>query len=156
VPAASASDVWCIDASATKSIHIRRVELSGTAGTAVTLPVVFIRRNTLDTGGTSATPSITKAITSNAASTATVISYTANPTITDSTSHQTIRSSELTLPVTSAGNADRVTWVFGTAVDAYDQGADLLKGSTQQFCLNLGVVSVSSGLLNGIVEWTED
>jgi hypothetical protein len=158
-PASAATDIWCIDASATKNVHIRRVSLSGTATAVATIPVNFIRRNTLDTGGTSSTPNITSFSTNNPTATAPVIQYTANPTLTDTTSHQTIRDTILTLGPTTpvAGELPSVVqWDFGTAVDAYDQGADLAKNSTQQFCINWGGATTAGNALYGTVEWTED
>lgn len=160
IPAAGATDFYCIDASASRTITIRRVTLSGTA-TAIQTPVVsMIRRNTLDTGGTAGTtPFITAFNSANPTSTATVIYYTANPTITDSTSHQTIRASVLTLTPTTAAAGDintPLTWEFGTSVDAYNQGAVLAKGSTQQFCLNWGAATTAGNSVNGTVEWTEE
>lgn len=159
VPAAAATDVWCLNASATKSVHIRRVTLSGTATAVATIPIVLIRRNTLDTGGTSSTPNITSASTNNPTATAGPIQYTANPTITDSTSHQTIRDQILTLGPTTpvAGELPTmIDWYFGTHNDAYNQGADLAKGSTQQFCINWGAATTAGNALYGTVEWTED
>lgn len=159
VPAAAASDIWCVDASSTKNVHIRRITLSGTATAVATIPVGLIRRNTLNTGGTSDTPHITAFNTGNPTATAPVIEYTANPTITDTTSHQTIRYGILTLGPTTpvAGEApSQLVWEFGTAVDAYDQGADLKLGSTQQFCINWGVATTAGNALYGTVEWTED
>src|SRR5437879_6044179 len=95
VPAASATDVLCIAGSATKVVRINRITIGGTAGTLVNLPVQAVRRVTADTGGTAAlttaNPGITTQIASrdtgqatNASATAVLISYTANPTITDS------------------------------------------------------------------------
>ena len=55
VPAAAATDIFCIGASASKTVAITRVELSGTATTALSTPVVILRRASLDTGGTAAT-----------------------------------------------------------------------------------------------------
>lgn len=159
VPAAAATDIYCVDASSTKNVHIRRVTLSGTATAVATIPVTMIRRNTLDTGGTSSTPNITAFDTANPTATAAVISYTANPTITDSTSHQTIRDQILVLGPTTpvAGEAPQpIIWEFGTSVDAYDQGANLTKGSTQQFCLNWNANTTAGNALYGTVEWTED
>lgn len=155
VLASSATDFACINASSSKKVSIRRVALSGTAGTLITTPISLIRRNTKDTG-TSTAMNITKNNTTNAAATASGVSYTANPTITDSTSHQTIRTAEITFPVsgTNAVGGDRLEWFFGTQVDAYNQGADLTAGSTQQFCLNAGAVTTGATVY-GTVEWTE-
>jgi hypothetical protein len=157
VPQAAASDIFCIDGSATKAIHVRRVELSGTATAAGSAPITFIKRNTLDTG-TAGTPNITKLSVNNPAATATLVSYTANPTITDTTSHQTARASVLILSnVTTPAVSQPVVWAFGTPVDAYEQGFDIAKGATTvQICINYGLATTAGNLLYGMVEWTED
>ena len=93
VSAASATDVICITGSASKVVRLVDIKVSGT-GTAATFPITVLRRATADTGGTAATttanPGVTTQIASrdtgqglNTAATATLISYTANPTIND-------------------------------------------------------------------------
>src|SRR5258705_3594725 len=52
VPAASATDVICLAGSATKTVKLQNIRLSGTASTLVTLPVTLVRRVTVATGGT--------------------------------------------------------------------------------------------------------
>src|SRR5450631_1441393 len=54
VPAASATDIFCISGSTTKNVSIKRISISGTAGTLVTAPFTLLRRVSLDTGGTPA------------------------------------------------------------------------------------------------------
>src|SRR5258705_5485634 len=54
VPAASATDVICLAGSATKTVRLQNIRLSGTAGTLVTTPVQLVRRVTVDPGGTPA------------------------------------------------------------------------------------------------------
>ena len=164
VPVASATDFFCISGSSSKKVHVRRIALSGQAGTLVTTPIVLLHRTSLDTG-TAATSTYLKAsaplLSTNASATATVVAYNStggNPTIVDS-SPTYIRVSSLTLPVsgTSAMGSDRLIWEFGTSVDAYSQGLDIPSGGTaEQYCLNLNGVSVSSGVLGGSIEWTED
>jgi hypothetical protein len=88
----------------------------------------------------------------NGTSAATLIAYTANPTINDS-SPLLIRSRTITLPVTSAGTSNAsVVWRFGADGDQ----ALVLRGAAQQACLNLSGVSVSSGLLNIAIQWVEE
>lgn len=45
--------------------------------------------------------------------------------------------------------------LFGTSVDMFSRGIDLLKNTTQQLCVNLNGVSVSSGVLAITMEWQE-
>jgi len=161
VPAASATDVVCIAGSASKTVRVREIVLSGTAGTLVTVPVSLIRRASVATGGTAAgttanpANAITKRETANGTATAVPISYTANPTITDAAG-TIFAVSSLTLPVTSAGTVS-MPLRFNFVEDAAAlMQPPALRGAAQQFCLNLTAVSVSSGLLNGYITWTEE
>ena len=158
-PAASATDVACIAGSATKTIYIDKIRVSGSAGTLVSLPVTLLRRATVDTGGTAATTTanwannIGKNDSLNAAATATLISYSANPTITDS-SPTYLRSQYVTLPATAAGTSiNPIDWTWS---DAEFSQRPTLRGIAQQFCLNLNAVSVTSGLMEIVVQWTEE
>lgn len=159
-PAASATDVICIAGSATKTIALQSIRLSGSAGTLVTLPITLVRRAAVNTGGTAAgttanpANNVSKRDTGNATHTAVPIAYTANPTITDS-SPTYLDSQSLTLPVTSAGVATVPLYFDYNAGNSNLNQAPLLKGAAQQLCLNFNAVSVSSGVLNGSLTWTE-
>ena len=161
VPAASATDFFCIAGSASKNIAIEEISVSGTAGTLVTTPI-FIRRitGTLNTGTASTATSGPRAFKSGGATvTASIVGYDStggNPTVTGTTA--LFDGEELTLPVsgTSAMPANAVTWKFGTALDAYAQRLFITSGSTTtEYCLNLGAVSITSGKLYGHIIWTE-
>jgi hypothetical protein len=161
VPAASATDLVCLSGSSTKTIALQSVKLSGTAGTLVTLPVTLLRRAALDSGGTAASTTanpantISKRDTGNATATAVPISYTANPTIND-TSPTYIDSASMTLNVTGTTAAAVVPLVFDFAKDAVNLlQAPVLRGTTQQICVNLNAISVSSGVINGSLSWVE-
>lgn len=159
-PAASATDIACIAGSATKTIIIRKIVISGSAGTLVTAPFTLRRYTSVDTAGTAATTTanwantISKRDTTDPAASATLISYSANPTINDA-SPTYIASAELTLPVTSAGTVTRpLIWDFDTPF-SFVKGV-VLRGASQQACINLNAVSVSSGLLHVAIDWTEE
>jgi len=157
VPVTGATDVWCVNGSSSRNIIVREAFLSGTATAATLVPVSLIRRNTLDTGGTSTVPNIAPMAAGNPTATATAIQYTANPTITDTTSHQTMRAASMLLGTAAVPNLP-VEFKMGTAVDAYDQSAQIVAGATtQQICLNLGAAALAGGQsLYGFVEWTEE
>lgn len=159
-PAASATDIACIAGSSTKTVIVRRITITGSAGTLVTAPFTLLRYTTADSGGTAATTTanwantISKRDTNDAAATATLISYSANPTINDS-SPTYIASSHLTVPVTSAGTVTRpLVWDFDTPF-SFVKGV-ILRGPSQQACINLNAVSISSGLLHISIDWTEE
>ena len=159
-PASSATDIFCISASTTKTVSIRSITISGTAGTLVTAPYTLLRRVSLDTGGTAATttalPVAAPHLSTEPAGTAVLTAYTANPTIVDS-SPIYYRTQTLTTPVTSAGTSSSVIlWTFGEATSGwFNRGVDLAPNTTQQACINLNAVSISSGLLNISIEWIE-
>lgn len=159
VPPASATDTICIAGSATKTIAVTRIQLSGTAGTLVTLPVTLVRRVTVATGGTAASTTanpannIAKHDTLNATASAVPISYTAVPTITDS-SPTYLQTANLTLPVTSAGTSTvPLDWRYGNI--GIGEQPLILRGIAAQLCLNLNTISVSSGVLTGSITWYE-
>ena len=165
VPGASATDVLCIAASASKTVRVQRIVIGGT-GTAVSLPIQVVRRATLDTGGTAGTttanPGVTTQIASrdtsiatNASASASLVSYTAVPTITDSAPVY-LDSGILGVVATTVGTPTPLT-VFDWSRDLENllQVPTLAKGSTQQLCVNFGGVSTTSSL-NGQITWTEE
>jgi len=166
VPPASATDEVCIAGSATKVVRVVRMVIGGSAGTLVQLPVTVVKRATADTGGTigttTANPGITTQIASrdtgqaaNTSASAVLVSYTAVPTIND-TAPVYIDSANMSLSVTTA--------VTAPAMTVFDWGRDIennvqvptLRGVAQQLCLNFNTISISSGVLNGSVTWTEE
>lgn len=158
-PAASATDIACIAGSSTKTVYVDKITISGSAGTLVSAPFTLVRRTSVDSGGTAATTTanwannIAKHDTSSPANTATLISYSTNPTIND-TAPDYIASDYLTLPVTSAGTSiDPIEWVWPNT--SFSQ-RPTLRGTAAQFCINLNAVSVSSGLLHVSIQWTEE
>lgn len=159
VPVASATDLFCISAGTAKNISIRRITIGGTAGTAVTTPFLIYQRSALDTAGTSPTglplPVPVSQNSADPASTATLVSYTANPSV--AATPVLLDAMVVDLPVTTATNAPpSVTQYYGTQVDNFDKGLDILKGTTNQVCVNLNGVTVTTGTLVIHMEWTEN
>lgn len=160
--ASSATDIFCISGSSTKNIRVTRIGISGVAGTLTSVPVTLLHRVSLDTGGTAATTTANPANTlgknnsTNATATATLISYTANPTIVD-TSPTYARTGYVNLgTVAAATSISYLNWVFGLQVDTNDQGAEIPSGKTaEQWCLNQNASTISSGLLDIDIEWVE-
>lgn len=148
VPVASATDVFILNGSGTKTIRVLQVHISGVCGSAVSVDVSLVRRSTANSGGTSATPTVTTFDTNNAAGTAVALSYTANPTT--GTLVGAIRSAKLNLGLTSA--AGSITWDFSTR----NSQAVVLRGTAQGLAVNLNGVSITSGLLDIFVEYTEE
>lgn len=152
------TDVSCITGSATKTIRLKKVRLSGTAGTAINIGVYLTKHIVANTGGTAATgtalPTAYPMDSTNPTASATLQAWTVNPTIAD-TASTVINSATLFLPVTStASGQSPLTFDWGSGGIAL-QGP-VLRGIAQQVCVNLnGVTAPSSGLLNVQWVWTE-
>lgn len=158
VPASSATDIFCIAASASKNIYITNVSFSGTAGTAVTAHMAILRRASVDTGGTAGTGLAAPVAMGESAlsgtATASLVSYTANPTINDSNPGYA-RAAVLGIPTSSAALAQTISWAFGTSAGQFNTELVLVKGTTQQVCLNLEGTTISSGYIDVWIEWQE-
>lgn len=158
VPAASATDIFCISAGTSRSISIKQIKIAGTAGTAITTPFLIYRRSALGTSGTPATnlalPVAAPLNPSDPASSATLISYTANPTV--ASSPILLDAAVVDLPVTTAaGGAITEKLNYGESISWFAHNVVIPKGTTQQVCVNLNGVSVSSGVLSISMTWTE-
>lgn len=77
--AANATDVVTLSGSASKTIKIVEIGISGSATAAITLSVQLIKRSATNTTGTSTTPTVVPLDSANAAGTAVFRAYTANP-----------------------------------------------------------------------------
>lgn len=160
VPAASGTDFFCLNGSTSKNISLKTIIVSGSAGTAITTPILVNLNHSLDTLGTPNTglalPVPVPMVTTNAAATATLTSYSANPTVNDATPNLLAVFSP-TFAVTTTANPITI-FPGGTAIDYFVQGYDILKAATvvQQICLNLDGKTISTGLINVTMIWTEN
>lgn len=159
VPVSAATDIFCISAGTSRNVTVRRLQIGGSAGTAITTPVLLYMRSALDTAGTPATgtalPVGTALSPNDQASTAVLTAYVANPTV--AATPVLMDALTLDIPVTTAagGNIDR-TKTWGTSVDMFSKGISILKGTTKQLCVNLNGATVATGVLNIVMEWTEE
>lgn len=161
-PASTTTDLICISGSATKKIVLRQIKLSGSAGTTLSLPVTILHRASLDTGGTVASTTanpantISKREQANGAATAVLISYTANPTIGDTTPTY-IDSAQLAVSLTTMATVSiPVTFDWINNNVGLIQPPVIAKNSTEQICVNLNSTSLASGLLTGSITWSEE
>ena len=147
---ASATDVFTLTGSATKTVRVRSVSLSCVATAGSVQSVLLIMRSTADTVGTFTNEVEVPNDDLNAAASATVLSYTANPTL--GTAIGTVGSSKFACN-SSAGNAlAPVTIAFGGRGQQYPT----LRGTTDVFAVNLNSTTISGSSLDLYVEWTEE
>ena len=148
--AATATDIFTLTGSATKTIRITKVSFNAIETTAAQIAVVLLRRSTANTLGTSTAQTATSYDSTNAAATATVLAYTANPTT--GTLVGNLFTQRVFVPgAATASDAQGLQLSFG---DFGQQGV-VLRGITQVFAINLVGVTVVGGSANATIEWNE-
>ena len=148
-PAALATDILTIYGSATKTISIINVIISGVQTTASQALFLLIKRSTANTGGTSTAPTKLAYDTNDTTATASVLLYSANPT-TLGTILGNIRGDRVFLPgAATASDAQGIDWMFTGGKNA------VLRGVAQGFAVNLAGVTITGGSINVTIEWTE-
>jgi hypothetical protein len=150
---ATPTDVVQITGSASKTVRIKRIVISGQATTAKQWPLQIIRRAAAITGGTPVTPVITKHDTNDAAVSAVVTHYTALGSIQAANPASSVMFAHdltLTAPATAAAP---FVWASGTGWDK----DIVLRGAADCLVINLGGVALTAGeKLSYMFEWTED
>ena len=153
VPAASATDFFTITGSATKAVRVRSVGCTGTSTAAGALAVTLIERSAADTGGTSTAPTAVPLDSTDAAATATVAAYTANPSALG-TSIGAVTSGLLMTIAPASASLNGVG--FSYRPDDVNQ-TPTLHGTGQVLAVNAGGASFTSGAsLTCRVTWTEE
>lgn len=149
VPVASATDIFGVIGSGSKTVRITRISISGVAGTAITVDVSLFQRTAANSGSTPVAITSQTHDLNDTGATATVTSYTTtNPTLGAGVE---MRTAKLNLALTGA-SADKVVWEFGTR----NSKGLVLRGVAQGLFLNLNGASPSSPLVDVDVEWTEE
>jgi len=152
-PAATPSVVVEVKGSATKTVRIKKVIFQLTATTIKQWSVTFYRGAAAVADGTPVTPAITKFDTSDAAATAVVSHFTANPTpaaANPANSKILVQDITATIP---AGQAAPLVWVPS------DQNgkAFVLRGAADTFCITLSGAALTAGEKYGYtIFWSED
>lgn len=159
-PAASTTDFWQIYGSSTKTIKVLRVEAAYTSGSTSTSDQLFlIKRSTANSGGTSTVVTNVPLDSANAAATAVVRIYTANPTT--GTSVGTVASGTL-ISATNAGSVNSVSQSPTGAQVLFDHRLTgqpvVLRGTGEGLVLNFaGVIPASlTPRIAVTVFWTEE
>lgn len=146
---AFATDVCSLAGSATKTVKVRRVALTGVATAVATEPVEIIKRSASPTGGTQVVDAVTTLDSINAASTVLAEHFTAN--VTPGTIVGGLYLQSLTY-------ANFTTGVGGSTIFEFGQRAQpiVLRGVLQNVTVNLLGWTPPAGQLNCTFEWTEE
>ena len=151
-PVATATDVVVLSGSASKVIRVTKVSVVGTATAASIYDHYIVKRTTANTGGTSTTKTAAQSDSNDAAQTATLSLYTANPT---TGTGVTVEGNKTYLSASATPGAAALPYVytFGTRNDK----AIVLRGTAESLAINFGGQAVPSGAnLYLSIEWTED
>ena len=144
---ASAQDIFTITGNASTGVYITRIVVSGTQTTAGAVDIVILKRSAANTGGSSTAPTAVPHDSGDAAASATLLAYTANPT-----------------PGALVGNVRRQYVPIGTTTSLvnpviFNFGENgkqlLLSGVAQVLAVNLNGVTVAGGTFDIQIEWFE-
>ena len=152
-PVATATDVLVLSGSASKVIRVTKVSLVGTATAASIYDHYVIKRTATNTGGTSTNVTAAKADSNDAAQTAVLKLYTANPSALGTGIAVEANKTYLSASATPGAAALPIVYTFGTRNDK----AIVLRGTSESLAINFNGQAVPAGAslyLN--IEWTED
>ena len=150
--AASATDIFTITGSASKTIRVTRLEVSGQQTTAAAAQIIVLKRSTANTSGTSTNPTAVPYDSNSAAATATINAYTANPTTGSLVGNLKAEYVFLAAPGTATVGSDKLFLDFGNRPSQ----AIVLRGATQVLAVNLNGATVTGGAFDINIEWTEE
>lgn len=152
--AALPTDIFTITGSATKVVRIKKIYFSPSATNATSYNFLLIKRSTANSGGTSTLLTNVPNDSDDIAATATVRSYTANPTL--GTTVGTIRAYRLVVPqgapLGGAANGPLNEVYFGDN----SSKSIALRGTAESLSLNLNGVTLLGNSFCVFVEWTEE
>lgn len=150
--AANPTDVVTIYGSATKTIRVRAVTVSGTNTGNTNAVVRLVKRSAINTGGTSAAGTNVPMDSTSAAATAAVLSYTANPAALGATVG-VVRQRFIFLPAlasTNVGQDQKFTF------SDLSTEALTLRSTTEGLAVNFNGVAIGGTSVAVVtIEWTE-
>lgn len=154
-PAVTPTDVFTLTGSATKTVRVTRVQISGSNTGNTNAFFQFIKRSAANTGGTTVNLSEVPYDSTNAAATSVAVNYTVNPAALG-TAVGTLTGGLIFLSALASTNSftDKEI-IFGSNST---QGI-VLRGTSEIFAINFNGVNLgilSATVLNISVEWTEE
>jgi len=147
----AATDVFTIFGSASKKVVITRIGFSGTITTAAYISTIVNKKTAVNVGGISSAVAITPHDSTSATATATVLSYTVNPTTIGAAS--ALRSIKWFIPATGTGQIqNEPEFQFNTSGDK----GIVLNSATEGVSINMNGSSLTGNSMSYFVEWTEE
>jgi hypothetical protein len=150
-PAATATDIFIIQGSATKTIRVLNVMIFATQTTAAAGNIFLVKRSTANTGGTAVATTKVPLDSKSAASTATVQHYTVNPTTGTLVGNVSAYRGIIPASATLINNP-----IFNRDFGNNSGQAIVLRGTAQGLAVNLNSVTVTGGSFIVGIQWTEE
>ena len=147
------TDGFTIYGSATKTIKVLKVMMSGTQGATSVVTAELIKRSTANTGGTSTVVPSVPNDSANTSATATVRYYTANPTSLG-TAVGTVAGFRGIIP--QGGTSSVLTSNCEIYRANTPAQALTLRGATEGLALNFNSITLTGNVMSIEVEWTEE
>lgn len=157
VPSLLATDIFTITGSALKTVKISRITISGTKTAHSHETFSLIKRSTLNTGGVFIARTAASHDSLSPSSLAVLRTYTTNPLVLG-VSLGPIYSDNISLPVKTPSNAQGnggsvVPWEWTKT----SSGQPItLRGVTESLAINLAGLTLTGGVLNISIEWSEE
>jgi len=160
VPASSATDIFTITGSATKTVRVTRIAITATttSATPAALDVLLLKRSTANSAGTSTSPTaVAHDGLNQGKDTAVVDAYTANPTL-GTLVGTALRNAKFfqtlaTFTATDFPAKDQIIWEFGKRPSQ----AIVLRGDAEVLAVNLAAATATSTASFDIdIEFTEE
>jgi hypothetical protein len=148
--ASSPTDIFNLSGSATKTIYVKRIAMTGTKTTSGSLRVDLVKRSTANSGGTSVGLTEHPLDSSSPTATGVAVAYTANTTVGTGVIIGTKRTAWLS--DTAAIDLTPLEWNFG---EWGPSSFAILRGTAQSLSLNLGGITQTGGVAAIEVEWME-
>lgn len=148
---ATPTDLFAIIGSATKTVKISKISLTGQASSQAQIDVVLLKRSTANSGGSPTSITAVAHDSADSAASASVVTYGTAPTL--GTLVGSLRDTQLTLPGSTFSFAtSRVEWDFQKS----GSKPIVLRGVNELLTLNLQGAALPSGMhLSCDIEWIE-
>lgn len=149
--AGTPTDVFTITGSATKTVRVRRIAITGTCTSTSATHILLIKRSTANSGGTSTATTAVPLVSTSPAATATVLAYTANPASLGAIVGN-VDARRGVFPTTSTAQSFNVIELYS---DERFHPITLI-GTGEVLAVNFGSVSLTGGTASCMFEWTEE
>lgn len=155
IPAA-ATDVFTITGSASKTIRITKIIISGSQTTRSYADVVILKRSTANSAGTSTIPTAVSYDSSDAAATATVRAYTVNPTTGTLVGNFLVSHIPFGLTTPTNAQSNGSLEVFSLTFSDRATKAIVVRGTSEVVAINFNGQTLTAPRIDISIEWTEE